>query len=72
MTLKTYLIAGIDDDVGAAKEVGDCAGVGVEEALAGYGDSVTTPVDLHKLGQRALWRKIRMRLYKSDETENVH
>ena len=55
MALKTYLIAGIDDDVGAAKEVGDCAGVGVEETLSCDRDTFTTPVDLNELGERALW-----------------
>lgn len=38
----------------AAKEVGDGAGVGVEETLAGDGDAITAPVDLHELGQSAL------------------
>ena len=52
-----YLIAGVDNDVGAAKEVGDGAGVGMEETLPRDGYTVTTPVDLHELRKLALMRR---------------
>lgn len=49
-----HLVAGVDDDVCAPKEVRDGGGVRVEEALARLGHAVAAPVDLHELGQLAL------------------
>ena len=49
-----YLIPGIEHDVGAPKIASDCVCVRVEQTLLLLGDSVTTPVDLDKLGELAL------------------
>lgn len=51
---ETYLVPGVDYDMRTAEEVGDGAGVGVEETFAGDGDTIAAPVDLHELGQSAL------------------
>ena len=52
--LWAYLVACADHDVRALEEVRDCGGVTVEQTLAGLGDTVAAPVDLHELGQLAL------------------
>ena len=49
-----YLVTSVDHDMGSTKEVGDCAGVGVEETLSCDRDTFTTPVDLNELGKLAL------------------
>ena len=67
----TYLVASIDDDMRSAEEVGDCTGVGVEETLAGDGDTVSAPIDLHELGQRALQRNETRACVKRG-AQNVH
>lgn len=49
-----YLVARIDDDVRSAQEVSDRAGVGMEQTLPRYRDTISAPVDLHELGQTTL------------------
>lgn len=40
--------------MGSAEEVGYCAGMGVEETLAGDRDTLAAPIDLNELGELAL------------------
>ena len=47
---ETNLVARVDDDVRTAEELCYGARVGVEEPLLDLGHTITTPVDLNKLG----------------------
>jgi hypothetical protein len=51
----TYLVTSTYHDMGAFQEPCDSLCVGVEEAFLSLGYTITTPVDLDKLGQSALW-----------------
>ena len=54
MLWATHFVARVDDDVCSAKEVGDRAGVSVEQTLPRYGYTISTPIDLYQLGELAL------------------
>ena len=45
----TNLVARVDDDVSPAKEAGDSGRMHMEQPLLRFGNTVTTPVDLHEL-----------------------
>ena len=52
--LQTNLVARIDYDVCSTKKLSDSAGMRMEQALLGFGDSITAPIDLNEFGQFAL------------------
>ena len=49
MQKMTNLVARVDHDVGPAKEAGDSGRMRMEQPLLRFGNTVTTPVDLHEL-----------------------